>query len=57
MPNRNSKTNTWSPVRRSETKAREAEALRLRGAGLSVKDIARRLKRSEARIKEYLRSG
>lgn len=55
MPNWNSKTKKWSPVRQPATQALEAEARRLRKAGVPVKEIAARLGRTVSRVREYVR--
>lgn len=40
MPNWNSKTKSWSPVRKPETKRLQAEARRMARSGASIREIA-----------------
>lgn len=54
MPNWNSATKSWSPVRGAKALALEAEARRLAKTGATIKQIAARLNRSEPRVREYL---
>ena len=54
--NWDSRTNTWNPVVKQETKEKELYAKVLRKKGYTVSEIAERMGLSEGRIREYLRS-
>ena len=53
--NWNSKTRTWTPIVREETKRRARRAQQLKRQGWSESRIAVELQRSPQRVREYLR--
>ena len=53
--NWNSPTGTYTDIVNDDTKAKATRAKRMKDKGLSVKDIAAKLKLSTSRIYEYLK--
>jgi transposase len=51
-----SKTRSWSDTVHEETKDKARQAIKMKAAGKSVKEIAKALDLSVSRIYEYLRT-